>query len=55
MVNALFWNRAKRHLRRFDGIKPRHFYSFLKKCEWRFNGGYHSHLLIELNYLANLN
>ena len=34
-----FCNQAKRHLRKFNGIKPEHFYWFLKECEWRFNGG----------------
>ncbi len=43
-----FWNQAKRHLRRFNGIKPEHFYWFLKECEWRFNGGNHKQLLTEL-------
>ena len=28
-----FWNQAKRYLRRFNGIKPEHFYWFLKECE----------------------
>jgi len=36
-----FWNQAKRHLRRFNGIKKENFYWFLKECEWRFNGGNH--------------
>lgn len=43
-----FWNQAKRHLRRFNGIKPEHFYWFLKECEWRFNGGDHRMLLKQL-------
>lgn len=43
-----FWNQAKRHLRRFNGIKPDHFYWFLKECEWRFNGGNHQMLLKQL-------
>ena len=43
-----FWNQAKRHLRRFNGIKPEHFYWFLKECEWRFNGGNHKELLTQL-------
>ena len=43
-----FWSQAKRHLRRFNGIKPDHFYWFLKECEWRFNGGDHKHLLGKL-------
>ena len=32
-----FWNQAKRHLRRFNGIPATHFPLFLKECEWRFN------------------
>ncbi len=32
-----FWNQAKRHLRRFNGIQRAHFGLFLKECEWRFN------------------
>ena len=32
-----FWNQAKRHLRRFNGIPKAHFDLFLKECEWRFN------------------
>ena len=31
-----FWNQAKRHMRRFNGIKPESFYWYLKECEWRF-------------------
>ncbi len=43
-----FWNQAKSHLRRCNGIKSEHFYWFLKECEWRFNGGNHKQLLTEL-------
>lgn len=43
-----FWNQAKRHLRRFNGIKKAHFYWFLKECEWRFNGGDHKTLINQL-------
>lgn len=32
-----FWNQAKRHLRRFNGIPKDHFHLFLKEFEWRFN------------------
>ena len=32
-----FWNQAKRHMRRFNGIPRKHFPLFLKECEWRFN------------------
>ena len=45
-----FGNEAKRHLRRFNGIKPEHFYWFLKECERRFNGGNHKELLTQLKY-----
>jgi transposase len=43
-----FWNQAKRHMRKFNGIKPDNFYWFLKECEWRFNGGDHAELLKQL-------
>ena len=32
-----FWNQAKRHLRKFNGIPKEHFDLYLKECEWRFN------------------
>jgi len=32
-----FWNQAKRHMRKFNGVPKDHFYYFLKECEWRFN------------------
>jgi len=32
-----FWNQAKRHMRKFNGIPKEHFPLFLKECEWRFN------------------
>jgi len=32
-----FWNQAKRHLRKFNGVPTAHFGLFLKECEWRFN------------------
>ena len=34
-----FWNQAKRHLRKFNGIPKEHFELYLKECEWRFNQG----------------
>jgi transposase len=40
-----FWNRVKRHLLKFNGIKQENFYWFLKECEWRFNGCNHADLL----------
>ena len=32
-----FWNQAKRHLRKFNGVPKEHFHFYLKECEWRFN------------------
>ena len=32
-----FWNQAKRHMRKFNGIPKDQFELFLKECEWRFN------------------
>ena len=34
-----FWNQAKRHLRKYNGIQKEHFPLFLKECEFRFNFG----------------
>lgn len=34
-----FWNQAKRHLRKYNGIPKKNFNLFLKECEWRFNVG----------------
>lgn len=45
-----FWSQAKRHMRKFNGIKQDNFYWFLKECEWRFNGGNHQDLLKQLKY-----
>ena len=32
-----FWNQAKRHMRKFNGVPKEHFGLFLKECEWHFN------------------
>jgi transposase len=32
-----FWNQAKQHNRKFNGIPRHHFPLFSKECEWRFN------------------
>jgi len=34
-----FWNQAKRHLRKFNGVPKNQFYFYIKECEWRFNFG----------------
>ena len=46
-----FWNQAKRHMRKFNGIPRQHFNLFLKECEWRFNIGTPSKLLVDLKSL----
>ena len=43
-----FWNQAKRHMRKFNGIPKEHFYLFLKECEWRFNNPKPKDQLIQL-------
>ena len=43
-----FWNQAKRHLRKYNGIPRQHFYLFLKECEWRFNHGPPKQLVVTL-------
>lgn len=32
-----FWNQAKQHMRKFNGVPRQNFVLFLKECEWRFN------------------
>jgi len=43
-----FWNQAKRHMRKFNGIPKQNFNLFLKECEWRFNIGSPKSLLEDL-------
>ncbi len=33
----IFWNLAKRQMRKFNGIPTTNFPLSLKECEWRFN------------------
>ena len=49
-----FWNQAKRHLRRYNGIPRVNFHLFLKECEWRFNYRPGSRLLETLNDWVDL-
>ena len=35
--NREFWNQAKRHMRKFNGVPKDNFELYLKECEWRFN------------------
>ncbi|VEI58875.1 Transposase and inactivated derivatives [Pasteurella multocida] len=46
-----FWNQAKRHLHKFNGIPKAHFELYLKECEWRFN---HSNLKSQISILKQL-
>ena len=43
-----FWNQAKRHMRKFNGVPKEHFHLFLKECEWRFNNPNPKSQLIQL-------
>ena len=43
-----FWNQAKRHMRKFNGVPKEHFGLFLKECEWRFNNSDPSFQLLQL-------
>ena len=38
-INGLenFWNQAKRHLRKFNGISKENFHLYLHECQWKFN------------------
>ena len=47
-----FWNQAKRHLRKFNGVPKEHFHLFLKECEWRFNNSDPKTQLKQLNQLV---
>jgi transposase len=49
-----FWNQAKRHMRRYNGIPRAHFHLFLKECEWRFNYRPASNLLNTLKIWAKV-
>jgi transposase len=56
-INSIenFGNQAKRHLRRFNGIKKGNFLCFLKKCEWRFNNPNHKDQFNLLYQMVKLN
>jgi transposase len=49
-----FWNQAKRHLRKYNGIPRHNFHLFLKECEWRFNYGSPAQLLKTLKIWIRL-
>jgi len=43
-----FWNQAKRHMRKFNGVPKEHFGLFLKECEWRVNNSDPASQLLQL-------
>lgn len=47
-----FWNQAKRHMRKFNGIPKDHFELYLKGCEWRFNNSGYQNQLRQLKRLV---
>ena len=49
-----FWNQAKRVLRKYNGIPKKHFYFFLKECEFRFNYGSPKQQMITLRNWCNM-
>jgi transposase len=48
-----FWNQAKRHMRKFNGVPKEQFHLFLKECEWRFNNSDPKDQLRQLNQWVN--
>jgi len=46
-----FWNQAKRHMRKYNGVPRQNFNLFLKECEWRFNMGSPNELVKDLKKL----
>jgi transposase len=49
-----FWNQAKRHMRKFNGVPKAHFGLFLKECEWQFNNSDPSIRLSQLRQWVKL-
>lgn len=47
-----FWNQAKRHMRKFNGVPKDSFGLFLKECEWRFNNPHPKRQLTQLKQWA---
>ena len=43
-----FWNQAKRHMRKFNGVPKVQFGLYLKECEWRFNNSDPASQLLQL-------
>jgi len=49
-INSIenFWNQAKRHMRKLNGVPKDQFGLYLKECEWRFNNSDPSRQLLVL-------
>ncbi|MDM1546022.1 IS1595 family transposase, partial [Ignatzschineria indica] len=47
-----FWNQAKRHMRKFNGIPKDHFELYLKECGWHFNNSGYQNQLKQLKRLV---
>lgn len=45
-----FWNQAKRHMRKFNGVPKDNFGLLLKECEWRFNNPHPKRQLDQLKH-----
>jgi len=50
-----FWNQAKRHMRKFNGVPKDNFGLFLKECEWRFNNPHPKRQLTQLKQWVDEN
>ncbi len=49
-----FWNQSKRVLRKYNGVPRKHFFLFLKECEFRFNYGTPRQQLATLRLWVNI-
>ena len=47
-----FWNQAKRHMRKSNGVPRDQFGPYLQECEWRFNNSDPSRQLLLLRQLG---
>ena len=50
-----FWNQAKRHMRKFNGIPKHRFSLYLKECEWRFDHNDPSAQIVQLRQWVRRN
>ena len=50
-----FWNQAKQHMRKFNGVPRVQFPLCLKECEWRFNNPKPKEQLTQLKQWVKVN